>query len=326
VLFDLHGFTLACESPDSAVAERWTESFASRPQARNAPDTTITLRLVPRVPDAPESTPSFSQGDLLSVYQNDSQLHTLHFPRFGQMRVDLRARRTDGEIVGAALSTYGVLEDLIAMGLTAHLRRHGLFLIHAFAAAYAGCAVLLVGAIGSGKTTTGISLLRAGWKLLSNDSPMLSTRGRIITLAYPGLLSADADTLQRFPELARFSPAPVAAREESKASSHRKVTFAAESVYPDVWIESAPVGAIVFPRVAHRVDHSLNRLNEAEALRRLLPNAIDRWDADMIPVHLKLLRSLVAGAAAYTLDLGENANSLSGLLAPLLECHVEREP
>lgn len=33
--------------------------------------------------------------------------------------------------------------------------------------------MLLVGGIGAGKTTTGLSLLNAGWQLLSNDSPVV---------------------------------------------------------------------------------------------------------------------------------------------------------
>ncbi len=336
MLIDLHGLVMACESSDALIHERWAESFASRPRVVNrTPDLTFTLQLTSRVPDPPQAEPIYMQGDLLATYQPTNQRTIIHFPRFGQLHIDLHAHRTEGELVTAALKTYGVLEDVIAMGLTAHLRRRSLFLIHAFAAAAptpslppetgegAG-ALLLVGDIGSGKTTTGISLLRAGWKLLSNDSPLLTdgglqtADGRVIALAYPGLLSAYTDTLQRFPELTALTLTSNPSRLTGAGHSRRKITFAAESIAPNVWIESAPVSAIVFPRVAHIAEHHVTRLSEPDALRLLLPNAIDRWDAEMIPAHLQLVTSLVAQAPAYALELGERVDALPSLLQSVI--------
>jgi hypothetical protein len=348
MLIDLHGLVIACESSAERIRERWSHSFSSRPQVigRNA-DITFSLNLTVQRPDAPAASPSFTQGDLLSVYQRPNDLATqrptdqvtIHFPRFGQLRIDLSHNRIEGELAPAALDVYGVFEDMVAMGLTALLRRRHLFLIHAFAAAYDGRAVLLVGDIGSGKTTTGISLLRAGWKLLSNDSPLLTDgKGRmandgwrrkgegrkadsiltaklsvsedaVMALAYPGLLSAYPDTLRRFPELAAL-PHP-------HTPTH-KTTFAAESVYPDVWLESAPVRAIVFPHVAHTAEHHVTRLKASEALRRLLPNAIDRWDTEMIPTHLQLLTTFANTAPAYHIELGEQVETLPSLFEEIL--------
>ncbi|MEP7198224.1 MAG: hypothetical protein ABI874_00290 [Chloroflexota bacterium] len=353
MLIDLHGVIIACETSDETIQQRWAQSFSSRPQVADcAPDITFTLRLAPCVPAAPDAPPIFTQGDLLSVHQlptNEPTNHPstllrtsltiVHFPRFGQLRIALDESHVAGELVVAALDTYGVFEDVVAMGLTALLRRRHLFLIHAFAAAFpdpthpepvegrgrsgGGRALLLVGDIGSGKTTTGLSLLRAGWKLLSNDSPLLSDTGQgtsgkgVVAFAYPGLLSAYDDTLNRFNELALLlrSPAPML---PSAENARHKIIFAAESVYPDVWIESAPVGAMVFPRVAHLPTHRVTRLSQADALRRLLPHAIDRWDTALIPEHLALLKTLVANAPAYQLELGENVETLPDVLGELL--------
>jgi hypothetical protein len=256
---------------------------------------------------------------------------TIHFPRFGQLRIDLANNRIEGALVPAALDTHGVFEDVVAMGLTGLLRRRNLFLIHAFAASYAGRAVLIVGDIGSGKTTTGISLLRAGWKLLSNDSPLLMTRDvlrtgqvtrdeLVMALAYPGLLSAYSETLQRFEELRGLTLTPDPSPLQGKGNMRRqKITFAAESVYRNVWLESAPVCAIVFPRVAHIAEHQVTRLKESDALLRLLPNAIDRWDTEMIPTHLQLLTTLAGSAPAYHVELGERVEALPTLFKGILE-------
>jgi len=338
MLIDLHDLIIACESSDERIRERWSQSFSSRPKVvgRNA-DITFELRLASTVPLAPDTPPIFTQGDLLSVHQspmtNNQLLITIHFSRFGQLRLDIANNRIEGELVPAALDMYGVFEDVVAMGLTALLRRRNLFLIHAFAAAYAGRAVLLVGDIGSGKTTTGISLLRAGWKLLSNDSPLLAdcrlriedcglsaaSSESVVALAYPGLVSAYPETLQRFEELRGLTLTPDLSPLKGEGNMRRqKITFAAESVYRDVWLESAPVGAIVFPRVAHLAEHQVTRLKESDALRRLLPNAIDRWDTEMIPTHLQLLTTLANSAPAYQVELGEQVETLPALFERIL--------
>ena len=330
MLVDLHGIAVDCVTRDGTIRERWARSFSSRPPVFGmAPDITFSLELVAQVPEPPAGESNFTQGNLLSVTLAGQRVN-IHFPRFGQLRIDLASQRVEGAIVQAALDAYGVFEDVVAMGLASLLRRRGMFLIHAFAASQRHRALLLAGAIGSGKTTTGISLLRAGWKLLSNDSPLLKIdepihpvdaetprAGRILALSYPGLLSAYPDTMRRFPELQQLS-----ALEEPVSplgtGSRRKITFAAESVYPDVWAEAAPVGAIVFPRVAHAQEHRVARLGEAEALRRLLPNAIDRWDTALIPAHLYLLKTLAASTPAYDVELGESVETLPALLEWLL--------
>jgi hypothetical protein len=330
MLVDLHGIVIACVSPDPTIRERWAGSFSSRPPVFGmSADITFSLRLVAQVLEPPTGEPVFTQGELLSVYVSGQRV-SIHFPRFGQLRIDLAAHRVEGEIVQAALDAYGVFEDVLAMGLASLLRRRGMFLIHAFAASHRHRALLLAGDIGSGKTTTGIGLLGAGWELLSNDSPLLKfdepihpvdaetpRPGRVLAMSYPGLLSAYPDTLQRFPELQ-----PLSASEEAVSASGRgsrgKVTFAAESVYPDVWAEAAPVGAIVFPRVVRVKEHRVARLGEAETLRRLLPNAIDRWDTALIPAHLYLLKTLAATTPAYEVELGENVRTLPVLLEGLL--------
>ena len=295
-----------------AIGDRWCATFAPRPITAAVPDLTFELALVPQVPDPPAAAPDFRQGDLLAYYLNGSTA-VAHFPRFGQLTLDLARGATRGQITVAALATYGVFEDVLAIGLSPHLRRRAQFLLHAFAAAptAGGRCVLIVGDIGAGKTTTGLALLHAGWKLLSNDSPILWTPpgtgiGPVTVLAYPGLLSAYPDTLSRFPELAALLPA---------ANPSEKTLFAAEAIYPDVWLEAAAAGALVFPQIEARATHALERLPLPEALALILPHAIEQWDRPMIPGHLALLNRLVQTTPAYRLRLGPDTSTLPALLA-----------
>lgn len=278
---------------DTTIKARWSEAFASLAVANGSPDLTIRLNLTDHVQPAPDRKADFAQGDLLRYYVNNLRV-TAHFPRYGHLRLDLEAGTTEGAIIQAALDQYGVFEDLLAISLSPHFRRRGLFLIHAFAAAYNGQGILLVGGIGAGKTTTGMSLLNAGWRLLSNDSPILNESGEV--LQYPGVLAGYPDTFMRF-ETTRGVVSP-------EGDPAQKICVPPTQFWPGVWQESAPVRAILFPRIEGRTDHALEPLSAPDALRRLLPNAVEQWDRDLIPQHLLVLRKLVERAPAYLLRLG----------------------
>lgn len=347
--WDFHGLIVEGLWEDEAIGERWLATFASRPRLDSRPDLSFRLALGAEAPPAPPAPPDFQQGELLAYYVNGSQV-TAYFPRFGQLQLDLACGTTTGVITPNALAAHGVFEDLIAIGLSPHFRRRGRFLIHAFAATppplqrtpprsalplrshgpghRTGVAVLLVGDIGAGKTTTGLALLHAGWKLLSNDSPSLTqtqtltyrrgmprlytsnTDSTLHVLSYPGQLSAYPDTLARFPELAGLAPAN---------SVREKTLFAAESVYPEVWGDSAPPAAIFFPQVESRAGHALEPLPAPEALRLLLPHAIEQWDREMIPAHLALLNQLVQSVPAYRLRLGPDTSTIPAMIASAID-------
>jgi hypothetical protein len=317
MFWDLHGVTIKGNWNAAAVGERWLASFRSRPPGKAAADLSFSLNLVTAVPPSPPQPAQFQQSDLLEYYLSGQHV-IAHLPRYGQLSLNLATGETFGEVTQAALETYGVFEDLIAIGLSPHLRRRGMFLIHAFAATPSpaplarhrkftdegGSGVLIVGQIGSGKTTTGMALLNAGWKLLSNDSPIITTHGEI--LSYPGLLAAYPNTLQRF--------ASTRSLISLNADTSQKIVVAAESIWSDVWAERAQPHAILFPQIESRDDHSLEPLSKPETLRLLLPHAIEQWDKEMMPAHLAALNQLVQTASAYRLRLGPETSILPDLI------------
>ena len=215
-----------------------------------------------------------------------------------------------GKVVPAAGQAYAILEDLIAISLSPHLRRRHKFLLHAFAAAYQGEAVLLVGGIGAGKTTTGLSLLNAGWQLLSNDSPVVVGNGRI--QQYPGVLAAYPESFAHFPMMKHLAA-------EVVENGRQKISVTAESIWPEVWLPEAPIRAICFPQIEERSSHALTPIAKPAALARLLPHAVEQWDKAMISAHLHILRQLVESAPAYLLHLSPDVLSIPQTIAQELE-------
>jgi hypothetical protein len=309
MIWNFHHLIIEGKTNDASLEASWRRSFSSRPVATAEPDITYQLDIVGAIIPPPDGQPQFTHQEMLSYYIVDG-LVVAHFPRYGRLELDLTAGTTNGWIVRDALDTYGVLEDIIAIGLSPHMRRRDMFLIHAFAAACNGRAAILVGGVGAGKTTTGMSLLNAGWRLRSNDSPILTQSGDV--LSYPGVLAAYGDTFGRFPGTVHL------ADKAPDKKGRAKITIKAEEAWPGIWLDQAPAGAIFFPQIESRSDHQLEQLPAPEALRRLLPHAVEQWDRAMIPRHLGLLRNLVEKTPAYILRLGPDVLAIPDVLAEVM--------
>lgn len=309
--FNLHEVILRSSSDDPVVRARLRAVFGPFSAETEAADVSLRLQTVSTLPAWSPSGEVVSHAPLLTCVL-DSDVLTAHFPRWGTVSVDLAAGTIDGALLPAIFDHYGAFDDMLIIVLGPLLRRRGLFSLHALAAALEGQAVLLAGDIGAGKTTTGLSLLDAGWKLVSNDSPLLRREGdRVLACAYPGLVAAYDDTLARFPSLLHLVEGP--------SEPGRKRAFAAQEIYGDVWQKQAPARLLLFPRVTPGLPASrVEPVAANEALLALLPNSIEHWDREYIAPHLALLRSLVQQAPAYRLLLAPDVPALPALIASLL--------
>jgi hypothetical protein len=305
----LHGLIIEGTSNDATMYSRWKESFSPLKESSAIPDIRYHIELTDQIPPPPAGKPIYIQKDLLSYHLTEQGV-IVHFPDFGLLDLDFERGMTTGKVVGEVLKTYGLLEDVVAIGLSPHLRRRGFYMAHALAAATGEQCVLLVGHIGTGKTTVGISLLENGWKLLSNDSPIIAGGGRI--LSYPGIMAAYRDTLAMF---SRFQSMQDDIDINEK---ERKVEFFAESLWPGVWRTQATASLILFPTIEATDKCLLEQLKGTAALSRFLPHAMERWDKTTISPHLTILRELVESTPSYILHLGRDLESLPDVINEVL--------
>ena len=308
MIWDFHGIHIKGASNDERVMAAWQKLFASRPAGTGPAAVTVHLEIQSELPSRPRGEPTQKAPNFIEYYVKEPQTQAF-LANHGLLTFRLEHGVTTAQLTPNILSEYGALEDVLSIALAPHLRRRGAFLVHAFGAALQKRGILLVGGMGSGKTTTGIALLTAGWQLLSNDSPLLTEAG---IAAYPGELAAFADSWQRFPNLATIGDRPISTR------GRPKIGIMPESVWPDVWLEQAPLHLILFPQLEGAVSHVVEPLSPAQTLTLLLPHAVEHWDKVMIPRHLALLRMLVSRAAGFRLRLGSDVAAIPDLIRSLL--------
>jgi len=275
---DLHGLKLDFQSPDRLLRERFEAVYGHLPSAQaSEADISVNWYIQPSAlaPMPPPDIPIITEGELVSYYGHGTLIY-VRLPKYGLISVDLDKYHLTGVVTQACLEAYGVFEDVMMISLAPLYRRRGWFPVHGFAAqAPTGQATLISGEMGTGKTTTGLALLSAGWKLLSNDSPLLpeatSRQKRVFRVEEafhnPWASSARAGGI--------FFPKVVPGLQQSKL------------------IEIEPKAALL----------------------QLIPQAIEGWDKETIGKNLQLLSFLVEQVPCYNLQLSPHVEELPALLA-----------
>ncbi len=288
---------------------RWRGNWQGQ-NAAATPTLEFHLHQVNALPGLPETTLLFMTQTPapLTIYQGKTGGLWLVFPEGGL--VELHTHGAVGRAGQAWVTTEflhsGRFEDLLWVALAPLLRQVGLFLAHGFAAASPDQAqtILLVGRSGSGKTTTGLALLEAGWHYLANDVVLLQTRpDGVYALPTPGdIITVRPKTLDLLPGLRPQTHFPPG--QKGQVQVHKMACG---------WGKPGRVTTVYFPHVAG-VATTIRPLSKAIAWSKLMEESVDRWDAAALPAHLELLSQLTQQARLFDLRLGPDVGELMGTL------------
>lgn len=314
--YDLHGVALTVSSNDGGLLDavhRRLRRFAVDGERENA------VALALDAGGAP--LPSFDLADARPVY--DPPLGTVLYAegsdrlRISYGAIDADCRPGDGRsrIVIASErenDRWAATHPILTLCLAETLRRRALFPLHAAALSLGGRGVVIAGNSGSGKSTLTLSLLRAGFALLGDDTCFLARRsGQLRVLAFPDEIGVTDRTVRFFPELApmlRSDRVPGAPKRQLLPEDVYDVTFASET-RPSV---------IILPRVSGERETRIVDVSASEALLELVPNVL-LTDPRASQEHLDALGALVSGARCCRMATGRDLDALPERIAVLLD-------
>jgi hypothetical protein len=221
--------------------------------------------------------------------------------------------RADGYLIHPETLHPNLIEYLFHLASTELFRHRGLYTIHAAALEKDGRGILISGNSGRGKTTSSLSLLRSGYRYLSDDQPLIQDAGtHVDVLPFPTKINATQATIEFFPELADVP-------DHVPHPGSRKRSFHAEDLYPASIGERCRPAMVLFPHVADVPHSHLELLSKRRALELLLPQALLVFDPEVARREFQVLAKLARQVNCYRLHFGHDIFDLPNLLTPLLE-------
>ena len=253
---------------------------------------------------------SFDDGDLLFIRCGDLA-QVVCEPRRGAIRMAVRPDPTARWLAGHALFTLTLIECL---------KRRGRFSLHAAGLAIGGRGILVAGASGSGKSTTAVCLLRAGFGFLADDTVFLSAgpatvdesgSGEDLTvLAFPDEIDVTDQTIGLFPELSAVVATPA-----NPVNGKRQ--FRPEAIYDAEPVGSCRPVALVLAGARTPGRSRLWAVGPDEALLAVVPNVL-LTEPGSTQAHLDVLAQLTRTCACYRLEAGPRLEELPELFAGLM--------
>ncbi len=235
------------------------------------------------------------------------------FHEQGLLLIDGPRNLVEGYFVRPDAMHPDVRTSFFHFALTELLKRNGLYTVHATALEYQGRGVLIPGYSGQGKTTSFLSLLRSGFRYLSDDYPLLRDRGtQMELLAFPMKIDVTDRTIEFFPELRHAAPGIL-------QQGVYKKNFQAEDLYADSIGSSCTPAMILFPHVVDMPHSCLEPLPKSRALEALMPQGLLVYDQAIAQREFQMLSQLVQQVDCYRLHFGRDVLNLPKLITPLLE-------
>ena len=304
---------LVCERPLYSLVSSYLTSLC---EGENRPKTKpmqleISLIETPRTipPDSIQaikrpSITSYLKGDGIYFASTDGSL----------MYLDPINRKSKAFLTRSILNDTMNLFSLLGGAIVEMLKYNGLHFLHAAALQKNGVRLLISGDGGCGKTTTSLSLVRSGFKYISDDSLFFEEQhGEILVSPFYTAFHIDQDLSERFPELTKGH--------ERSIPKGIKIAIDLSQTYPRSSIPVLRPNVIVFPKITSSPKSTLRPIGQMEVFNRLLTQIILASNKEVSRSQLQSLQKLVNQTAGFKLlsgrDVYEDPYKLSNLIGTL---------
>ena len=191
------------------------------------------------------------------------------------------------------------------------MREHNRQLIHGGAVGTATGGVLLVGRGGSGKSTTALACLDAGFSYVSDDYCLVASRPTPYVYSLYNSAKLKREDIDRFPNLAP-------AIQDQPMPQMDKAVFWLHNHCPEKIEIGFPVHAILWPQVTSRALTSVRETSAATGLRALAASTIFQLPGAGQQDFQNMIR-LVKEIPNYVLELGSDITEIPNVVGKLLD-------
>jgi hypothetical protein len=314
----LGGLTIEARCADDSVAALIDSRFGSlRTEGSGPPDLVVEVR----GPGGERTWPPEPAGAGRPIYDAPSA-QVEYFDGSDQLFVDYEGRarllctpaegRIEISIIGSApgdpvLATH----PMLTIALVETLKRFERYSLHAAGLAWNGRGILVPGASGAGKSTTSVTLVRAGFGFLSDDTVFLTRdRDGIWVAGFPDEVDVTDNTVAMIPELAYLA-------ESAIRPGRDKHSFRVEEVFGITPVVGCRPEVLLAPQVVAGPDTRVEPLSTSEALMALLPNVL-LTEPVTTQAHLDMLAELVESLRCLRLLVGSDLDAAAACVADLV--------
>jgi hypothetical protein len=226
-------------------------------------------------------------------------------------------RRAVGFIKKESLTDLAGLFSLIGAPISENLKYNSLYSFHSAALLSNGVGYLFSGDSGSGKTTSTLSLISAGFKYVSDDVVLLEeVNGEIIAHSLAKTLNVDRDLAGRFPDFVK--------KENLPTDTGVKMSLDITQLIPDSFIPYLRPDVIIFVKKNLDGNSRILPLSQAEVYSKLLKQTVLATNKEVSRNQLQAYGKLVRQVRGFELLNGRDIYEHPGNLVHLMNrigCH-----
>lgn len=185
-------------------------------------------------------------------------------------------------------------------------RRNRAFLLHASGVEINNSSLLFIGSGGAGKTTLSLYLVRNGFRFLGDDLVLISREGDTLkAFSFPIPIHITMNTVRYFPELEKLTDSD---------GGWKKQFFRIDRIFPGCIAEKADPGILFFIGLKPGGMHRIEKIQHAEAYRRLMAASFFVTNRQHSRNHFQMLSELIDSTEWYTLSIAEDMTGLDELI------------
>lgn len=194
------------------------------------------------------------------------------------------------------------------------LANRGRFLTHGAAVAHHGGAALIAGPGGSGKSSTALTCLLAGFDYLGDDYTVTAPGDEPRVDSLYGSAKVSPDGIDGIGDLLRDAA-------DFTGSDGEKMVVWPIRTFPDRVVTSAEIRVVLVPTITGHPATTLAPIGRADALRALAPSSILQFPAGSAAA-LSAMTRLVREVPCRALLLGTDRSAIPGVVAAAIDGRV----